>query len=203
MFFLDPKEGTLELLAVIILNICFQVYSQTDLCFYIAEMLQNNTGTNGNGSLPRLAFSAVLGIVQSIIPSGVSSVQDLVGDSKELEKAIRLYYAFVWSTTFRIPTLFSMYVLLNKMYGIKISLSHEYLASQWGYVMLIYIIQEVLAEILCRIADFMLSKKWIDYFGRFSYPKVMLKHYQNHGLYVCAAFQLVGATMTYPAMIKL
>jgi len=185
-FFLDPKEGSLKLQVTMMLNICFQAYSQTDLCFYIAEIVQNKTGTNNNRSLPRVFFSAALGAVQIIIPSGVSCVQDLVGDSKELEKVTRLYYAFVWSTTFRIPTIFSMYVLVNKMYGIKSSSSYEYLVSRWGNVILIYMTQEVLAEILCRIVDFLLSKYWIDYYGRFSYPKIMLKQYQKHGWFVCA-----------------
>jgi len=54
-----------------ILNICFQAYSQTDLCFCVAEILQDNTGTNPNRKLPQVVFSAVLGVVQSIIPSGV------------------------------------------------------------------------------------------------------------------------------------
>jgi len=183
-----------------ILNICFQAYSQTDLCFFMAEILQNNTGTNRNRSLPRVVFSAVLGVIQSIIPSGVSSVQDLVGDSKELERATRMYYAFVWSTTFRIPSLFSMYVFLNKMYGVKGSSSYHNLVSRWGYVMLIYMTQEFFAEILCRIVDCLLSKRWIDYQGRFSFPKVMFKHYQKQGLYVCTASQFIGATMTYHGM---
>jgi len=200
MFFLDWKKGFLTLVIAISLNICFQAYSQTDLCFYVGELLQDKTGTNGNRSLPRVAFSTLLGILQNIFPSGVSIVQDLVGESKELEKAIRLYYTFVWSMTFRIPTLFTMYILLNKMYRLKHSSSYENLVSRWGYVMLIYMLQEILAETLCRVVDFVLSVKWRDYHARYSYPKVMLQHYQRQGLYVCAAFQLAGATMAYQGL---
>jgi len=79
----------------------FQAYSQTDLCFYIADLLQKNTPTNEKRRLPGLAFSAVLGVVQTKIPSGVGAIQELIGDSKELEKTTRMYYAFVWSTTFQ------------------------------------------------------------------------------------------------------
>jgi len=61
-------------------HIFFQSYSQADFCFSISDILQKNTGTNGNKALPWVAFSAVLGIVRSLTPSGVSSVQDLVGD---------------------------------------------------------------------------------------------------------------------------
>jgi len=68
------------------------------------------TVTNEERQLPRMAFSAVLGIVQSMIPSGVSAIQELIGDSKELEKTTKMYYAFVWSTTFQTPMLFSGFV---------------------------------------------------------------------------------------------
>jgi len=200
MFFLDHKEGFPRLVTAISLNIIFQAYSQTDLCFYIGELLQDKTGTNGSRGLPRVALSTVLGLAQNVFPSGISIVQDLVGDSKELEKAIRMYYAFVWSTTFRIPTLFSMYILLHKMYGSKRSSSYETLVSRWGYVMLIYMGQEFLAEILCRMVDYVLSVTWIDYHGRYSYPKIMLLHYKRRGLYVCTAFQLTGATMSYQGL---
>jgi len=162
--------------------------------------LLKNTVTNGERVLFRSAFSAVLVIVQSIIPSGVSGVQDLVGDSKELQKAKRMCHAFVRSTTFRIPTLFSLYVLLNKMYGIQSSLSYENLVSRWSYVMLIYTTQEVSTEIPRRIVYFLVSRKWKDYHGRFSYPKIMFKHYQEHRLYVCTAFQLSGSTLTLHVM---
>jgi len=86
--------------------------------FYITELLQKNTATNEERRLPRLAFSAVL-VVQTMSPSGVGAIQELIGDSKELEKTTRMYYAFVWSMTFRIPTLFSAYGFLNQLYGIK------------------------------------------------------------------------------------
>jgi len=131
-----------------------------------------------------------------IIPAGVSSVKDLAGEWKELEKAKRIYYTFVCSTTFRIPSPFPMYVLLNKIYGIKGSLSYENIVSRWSYVMLIYTTKEGSADILCRIVDFVLSRKWIDYHGRSSYPKIMFKHYQKHGLCVCTALQLSGAALT-------
>lgn len=194
-FFEDPKENYAKLVTVVVLNIFFQIYSQTDLCFCITDVLQKKTGFNEKGALPRMAFSIFLGVIQSMSPSGSSAIQELVGNSKELENTTRRYYAFVWAMTFHMPTTFSAYIFLNKMYGLKGSLYYESLAERWGYVLAIYLIQEIVGEILCIIMDVVLSKTWIGYNGRYSFPKIMLEHCTKEGIYVTAVLEIFGVGM--------
>jgi len=176
----NPNVGLGKLLMHMILNICLQAYNQTDLCFVPwYGMLKKKFG--GASVNPQMACS------------WVSAIQEYIRDKREFENTKRQYYAFVWSTTFRIPTFFCAYVLLYQIYGLTRNSPQEYLYTRWILVLGIYMAQEVAAEILCRIVEFVLSRKWTDYRGRVSYPEIMLKYYQKEGIWICAALYIAGS----------
>jgi len=91
----------------------------------------------------------------------------------------------------------SMFVFLNKMYGINSGSSYKVLEIWCGYVMLMYMAQEFFCGDPLQNSTLPAIKKVDRYHWCFSYPKIMFKYYQKQGLYLGSGLHLNGANLAW------
>lgn len=167
----DWSSATLGPLAFsIVANILLQTLNQTDLNFFLMRKV--------NWMFPR-RYSAVLGCRR---PSEWDDV--LFQDMN------RLYYSCVWATTFTNPCIWSGAVLAWKVMKVPNccaagNLGLDVVIDNWHVVLLIYILQEALAELGCRLADRFVRYQWPEgYVGRLSFPKLVVGIYKIQGTHI-------------------
>jgi len=104
--------------------------------------------------------------------------------SRELDKEIPLYYyAFVWGSTFVVPLMFSCQIVAYYIVGGDDSFGEGFvtLASNWHWIMLIFLVQECLVEAASMGVEKAITSVDKEYTPRISIVAIFNKGHATYG----------------------